>query len=133
VFAPDTPNDRWESGLHGIPDRFGRLNELDRFDAQFFDVHPKQAQKMDPQLRMLLEVSFESLRDAGLNPFELKGSDTGVFVGAHAAESQGQYVNHLARITGYENSGCSLNMLSNRLSFFYDFHGPSQTLDTACT
>jgi fatty acid synthase len=53
-------------GLHGIPKRCGKLKDLSKFDASFFGVHPKQANTMDPQLRMLLEVAYEAIVDAGV-------------------------------------------------------------------
>lgn len=61
-----TENDRrWEPGYYDLPRRHGKLKEIRKFDAAAFGVHPKQASHMDPQLRMLLEVSFEALCDAG--------------------------------------------------------------------
>ena len=54
------------SGLHGLPIRSGKLKDISKFDAAFFGVHPKQANCMDPQLRMLLEVTYEALVDAGV-------------------------------------------------------------------
>jgi len=54
------------SGLNGLPTRSGKLKDLSKFDATFFGVHPKQANSMDPQLRMLLEVTYEAIVDAGV-------------------------------------------------------------------
>jgi len=54
-------------GLYGLPKRSGKLKDLSKFDASFFGVHPKQANGMDPQLRMLLEVTYEALLDSGEN------------------------------------------------------------------
>ena len=54
------------TGMLGLPKRSGKLKDLSKFDAAFFGVHPKQANTMDPQLRMLLEVTYEALIDAGL-------------------------------------------------------------------
>ena len=56
---------RWTPGLHGLPTRNGKLKDISHFDAQFFSVHAKQANKMDPQLRILLELTYEALIDAG--------------------------------------------------------------------
>lgn len=56
---------RWKAGLYGLPRRSGKLKDLSRFDASFFGVHPKQAHTMDPQLRLLLEVTYEAIVDAG--------------------------------------------------------------------
>ena len=58
-------NRRWPPGLHGLPTRSGKLKDLSKFDASFFGVHPKQANNMDPQLRILLEVAYEAIVDAG--------------------------------------------------------------------
>ncbi len=124
---------RWPSGSFGIPERFGKINTVDKFDAAFFGVHGKQADKMDPQLRLLLEVSYEAFIDAGIDPQDIKGSNTGVFTGACGSDMLSISGNNIESITGYENSGCSLSMFSNRLSFYYDFHGPSHTIDTACS
>ena len=59
-------NQRWPSGLSGVPDSRGTLEGIDKFDAQFFSVHGKQANAMDPELRLLLEVAFEAVLDSGL-------------------------------------------------------------------
>ncbi|CAG7826501.1 unnamed protein product [Allacma fusca] len=67
---------RWSPGLHGLPARSGKLKELDKFDATFFGVHAKQANFMDPQLRMLLELTYEAILDAGVNPTTIRGSRT---------------------------------------------------------
>lgn len=56
---------RWKAGLYGLPRRMGKLKDLSRFDASFFGVHSKQANTMDPQLRMLLEVTYEAIVDGG--------------------------------------------------------------------
>ncbi|VAW64320.1 Malonyl CoA-acyl carrier protein transacylase [hydrothermal vent metagenome] len=124
---------RWPAGSFGIPGRFGKIKAVEDFDASFFGVHGKQADKMDPQLRLLLEVSYEAFIDAGIDPVSIKGSNTGVFIGACLSDMMGINGSNIESITGYENTGCSLSMFSNRLSFHYDFHGPSHTLDTACS
>ena len=124
---------RFPAGYGGLPRRFGKIKDPTRFDAAFFGVHAKQAEKMDPQLRMLLEVSFEAFLDAGIVPGELRGSNAGVFIGACFSDANAIYGSAPEDLTGYENTGCSMAMFANRLSFFYDFHGPSQTIDTACS
>lgn len=78
---------RWPSGLHGLPTRTGKIKDLASFDATFFGVHAKQAHVMDPQLRMLLELTYEAIVDAGFNPNDVRGSKTGVFVGVSSSES----------------------------------------------
>lgn len=66
LFIPDLfPYLYLSSGLYGLPRRNGKLKEIDRFDAAFFGVHPKQAHTMDPQLRLMLEISYEAIVDGG--------------------------------------------------------------------
>ncbi|KRX40198.1 Fatty acid synthase [Trichinella murrelli] len=124
---------RWQPGLFGLPRRHGKLKNLTKFDATFFGVHPKQANNMDPQLRMLLEVTYEALLDAGINPMKLRGSRTGVFVGCSGSETAAYLTRDAETVTGYSLTGCVRSMFANRLSYFFDFRGPSFAVDTACS
>ena len=124
---------RWPEGQYGLPTRNGKLKEVDRFDAAFFNVHPKQAHNMDPQLRLLLEVTYESICDAGVNPTKLRGTKTGVFIGASGSDAQNAFSSDPQTLEGYSMTGCATSMFANRLSFFFDFKGPSYTVDTACS
>lgn len=121
---------RWPRGILGLPDRMGKIQDLSKFDAQFFGVHPKQAQVMDPQLRLLLETSYEAIFDAGYDPATLRGRKIGVFIGCCLSETIGGLVTE--ETSGYAMLGCSLSMFANRISYSFDFHGPSETVDTAC-
>jgi fatty acid synthase len=125
---------RWKEKIEGVPERFGKIKQsLDVFDNKFFTVHGKQAEKMDPQLRLLLEVSYEALVDAGISLAEISGTRAGVYVGACSSDAHRGWFQSRDEITGYEHTGCAMSMLSNRLSFFYDLNGPSETIDTACS
>ncbi|KAK5643465.1 hypothetical protein RI129_007310 [Pyrocoelia pectoralis] len=124
---------RWPTKLHGLPTRTGKLKNLCHFDATFFGVHAKQAHVMDPQLRILLEVTYESLVDAGFNPSELRGSRTGVFIGASESESGIYWKEDPDKVNGYELTGNCRAMFANRLSYTFDFTGPSYALDTGCS
>lgn len=96
-----TENDRrWAPGLFGLPTRHGKLKHLDKFDASFFGVHPKQADLMDPQLRMFLETVHEAIVDAGYNPVDLRGTKTGVFVGVSNSETEEFLQRDVDQITG---------------------------------
>lgn len=124
---------RWQPGIYPTPARFGKLKNIEHFDAQFFVVPARQAQKMDPQLRLLLEVSYEAILDAGFSPKALKGQKTGVFVGACYSDAKDNYSYDYEKMTGYENIGCAGSMFANRLSYSFDFRGPSIMIDTACS
>nr|P12276.5 RecName: Full=Fatty acid synthase; Includes: RecName: Full=[Acyl-carrier-protein] S-acetyltransferase; Includes: RecName: Full=[Acyl-carrier-protein] S-malonyltransferase; Includes: RecName: Full=3-oxoacyl-[acyl-carrier-protein] synthase; Includes: RecName: Full=3-oxoacyl-[acyl-carrier-protein] reductase; Includes: RecName: Full=3-hydroxyacyl-[acyl-carrier-protein] dehydratase; Includes: RecName: Full=Enoyl-[acyl-carrier-protein] reductase; Includes: RecName: Full=Acyl-[acyl-carrier-protein] hyd len=124
---------RWKPGIYGLPKRNGKLKDIKKFDASFFGVHPKQAHTMDPQLRLLLEVSYEAILDGGINPTALRGTDTGVWVGASGSEALEALSQDPEELLGYSMTGCQRAMLANRISYFYDFTGPSLTIDTACS
>lgn len=127
------PVSRGEWPRGGGIERGGFLSDGECFDAQFFRISPREAEVTDPQQRLLLEVSWACFEDAGILPAALRGTDTGVFVGA----SNSDYA-HLLQDAGTEVEahfavGNSLAVLANRLSYFYDFNGPSLLIDTACS
>ncbi|XP_014215720.1 fatty acid synthase [Copidosoma floridanum] len=124
---------RWPPGLYGLPTRSGKLKDLASFDATFFGVHAKQATVMDPQLRMLLELTHEAILDAGINPAEIRGTKTGVYIGVSDSESDEFWTEDPDKINGYGLTGCCRAMFPNRLSYTFDFSGPSFALDTACS
>lgn len=124
---------RWPAGIYGLPKRTGKLKTVNQFDATFFGVHAKQAHLMDPQLRILLEATYEAIVDAGVNPQEIRGSKTGVFVGVSTSESNDMWTRVPEEINGYGLTGCCRAMFPNRVSFAFDFNGPSYAVDTACS
>ncbi|XP_077868685.1 fatty acid synthase-like [Saccoglossus kowalevskii] len=126
-------NRRWEPGLHGLPRKNGNIKDLSRFDATFFGVHPKQANTMDPQLRIFMELTYEAIVDAGIDPQILRGTNTGVFVGATGSETVDAITSDMETLLGYSMTGCSPAMFANRISYFFDFKGPSYQLNTACS
>ncbi|GGO80882.1 hypothetical protein GCM10011348_18600 [Marinobacterium nitratireducens] len=105
------------------------------FDAEFFNLSPREVEFLDPQQRMLLELSWEALESAGLDPEQMAGSDTGVFVGGFTVDHLLNQLGAGARdtIASHSAAGATLTMLSNRISYAFDFHGPSFSLDTACS
>ncbi|XP_077491712.1 fatty acid synthase-like [Amblyomma americanum] len=122
---------RWPRGLLGVPERMGTIRDLTRFDAQFFSVPPRQADVMDPQLRLLLETTYEAILDAGYDPATLRGRKVGVFVGCYVSDTFAARNSCPDTSDGY-TALCSLqSMLSNRISFCFDFRGPSSSADTA--
>ena len=142
----DVPPDRWSLHRFHDPDRErsgatytrqgGFLKEsIDRFDAMFFGILPREAAHIDPQQRLLLEVTWEALEDAGLVADRLAGTDTGVYIGGFTLDSLITQLSPLNRdiISSHSATGASLVMLSNRISYLFDFRGPSMSIDTACS
>jgi 6-methylsalicylic acid synthase len=109
------------------------LERVDGFDPQFFGISPREAELMDPQQRILLEVAWEALEDAGITPTELAGSDTGVFVGACTHDYGGQMLEDLPAIDAYSGIGAAGCAVANRISHSFDLRGPSLAVDTACS
>jgi fatty acid synthase, animal type len=124
---------RWPSGLYGLPSRNGTLKDISRFDSEVFGIHAKQVENMDPQSRLLLEVTYEAICDSGVNPTEIRGSRTGVFIGASGSDALQAFSNKPETLSGYSMTGCASSMLANRISYCFDFKGPSFVVDTACS
>ncbi|NWU98405.1 FAS synthase, partial [Upupa epops] len=124
---------RWKPGMYGLPKRNGKLKNISKFDASFFGVHPKQANTMDPQIRLLLEVCYEAVLDGGINPATLRGTDTGVWIGASGSEAIETLTKDPEEVSGYSLIGCQRAMFANRISYTLDLKGPSVTIDTACS
>lgn len=109
----------------------GFLQGIDEFDAAFFGIAPEEAIKIDPQHRLLLEVTWEALENAGLIPANLAGKNAGVFVGL---SSDGEYLNlSIEDPTFNVTLGTLECMLANRISSYFDCRGLSLTINTACS
>ncbi|KAL2864310.1 uncharacterized protein BJX67DRAFT_383970 [Aspergillus lucknowensis] len=110
------------------------LNEDFRvFDAAFFNISPNEADSIDPQQRLLMEVVYDAL-EAGGHPMEsLRGTDTAVFVGTMSVDYNDIVMRDVETTPTYFATGTSRAILSNRISYFFDWHGPSMTIDTACS
>lgn len=88
---------------------------------------------MDPQLRILLEVVYECIIDSGLTVNELSGSKTGVYVGCIHSDNHHNISVDPSGLNGYEMTGNARTMMANRISFSFNFQGPSLAVDTACS
>ncbi|MES1159134.1 MAG: beta-ketoacyl synthase N-terminal-like domain-containing protein, partial [Bacteroidota bacterium] len=139
------PEDRWGKSSFYDPDPLkpgktyaqwgGFIKDISMFDADFFGISPKEASRMDPQQRLLLEVSYQAIEDAGLSLNDLSNSNTGVFVGISTCDYGAIQGNPTERqsINAYTNLGIGMCIAANRLSYQYNFHGPSFAVDTACS
>ncbi|MEV0375615.1 type I polyketide synthase [Streptomyces sp. NPDC050636] len=122
--------------LHGDRDGRGRtvareggfLYDVADFDPGFFGISPREAMVMDPQQRILLEVAWEALERTGIDPAQLRGGDTGVFIGG----GSGDYRPEAGQL-GHAQTAQSASLLSGRVSYTFGLEGPSVSVDTACS
>ncbi|CAM5642464.1 MULTISPECIES: type I polyketide synthase [Streptomyces] len=118
--------------VSGLPDgaaRGGFLDDVAAFDPSFFRISPQHATAMDPQHRLLLEVSWEALERAGFDPLALRGSRTGVFVGIALQD----YRPCDPGAAGHRALGTAPSVASGRIAYHLGLHGPAVTVDTACS
>jgi myxalamid-type polyketide synthase MxaE and MxaD len=111
----------------------GFIEQVDQFDAHFFGISPREAARMDPQQRLLLEVAWEALEDAGQARERLAGTPAGVFIGISNNDYGRIQFNDPHRIDAYAGTGNALSIAANRISYVFDFRGPSIAIDTACS
>ncbi|TVY91566.1 Fusaridione A synthetase [Lachnellula willkommii] len=104
-----------------------------KFDTQFFGIPPTEAESIDPQQRLLMETVYDSLCAAGLPLEQLKGTSTGVYVGLMCDDWSSMIQKDIDALPTYTGTGTARSIMSNRLSYFFDWHGPSMTVDTACS
>jgi len=111
----------------------GFLDQVDEFDPGFFGLSPREAKFMDPQQRLFLEVVWEALERAGYRPAQLAEGRTGVFVGIAASDYGRVAREGGAGLDPHMGSGSVLSMVPNRVSYLFDWKGPSMAVDTACS
>jgi amino acid adenylation domain-containing protein len=130
------PTSRWDveagEGLD-IPPCGGFLDEVDRFDADFFGIAPREAVFVDPQHRLLLEVAWEALEDGGQVPERLAGSPVGVFIGISTSDYAQLQAMRGGPSNGYRITGSAASIAANRISYHFDLRGPSLVIDSACS
>jgi acyl transferase domain-containing protein/acyl carrier protein len=141
----ETPEERWAIGNFFHPRKGasaksatkwgGFVNDIDRFDAEFFGISPREARLMDPQQRMLLEVCWEALEDAGCVPSQWHGRGVGVYVGGFTLDYMLMQLGgaDYRSVEPHTATGSMMTLLANRLSYLFGFNGPSLAVDTACS
>nr|ADH04660.1 TugD [Chondromyces crocatus] len=139
----EVPIERWDADALYDPDadvpgkattrRGGFLDDVDRFDPEFFGISLREAAAMDPQQRLLLETCWEALEHAGIVPERLRNTQTGIFVGLMSYDYLPAAQPTLEALDGYFGTGNTGSVASGRLSYLLGTHGPSMTVDTACS
>ncbi|SBT46860.1 type I polyketide synthase [Micromonospora narathiwatensis] len=139
----EIPDDRWSwyagqspehaEAVAGATRRGSFLTDIAGFDADFFEITPREAALMDPQQRIVLELAWEALEHAGIPPRGLAGSDAGVFMGVGTDDYGRRLLEDLPRVEAWTGIGGAYCAVANRVSYVLDLHGPSMTVDTACS
>lgn len=111
----------------------GFIGHYDSFDYNFFGISQSEAELMDPQQRIFLESAWRAIEDAGYNPKSLSGSRTGVYVGVSSFDFLDLLISSNVESSAYLTTGSAHTFIANRVSYFLDFHGPSEVIDTACS
>ncbi len=121
--APDKMNTKWG----------GFMKNIDLFDAGFFAISPREAEQMDPQQRIMLEQTQVLFESAGYAAESLKGKDIGVFLGISHSNYSDLMSHQTTERNIYSATGSALSIAANRVSYAFDFQGPSVSVDTACS
>ena len=139
----EVPADRWDHTLFKHPNRkapgrsytfaAGTLGNIRGFDAAFFGISAREADMMDPQQRMLLEMGWEALESGGQIPGHLVGRNCAVYIGISSTEYGSSQQGNGDGINAYTMLGSTLSIAANRLSYQFDLRGPSMAVDTACS
>jgi acyl transferase domain-containing protein/NADPH:quinone reductase-like Zn-dependent oxidoreductase/acyl carrier protein len=139
----EIPDGRWskEYYFHPNPAERGKsytwaagiIDAIDRFDAAFFGVSPREAEQIDPQQRLLLELAWEALEDAGIPAAKAAGTGAGVYIGASSGDYGDIRTGDPAGGDAYFMTGVTASILANRVSYVFDLHGTSLSVDTACS
>ena len=111
----------------------GFIPDPDKFDPLFFDISPREAELMDPQQRLFLQTVWHTLEDAGYKKSDFAGTKTGLFAGVAANDYANLLAIHGVAVEAYSSTGNAHSVLANRVSYFFDLHGPSEAIDTACS
>jgi acyl transferase domain-containing protein len=134
---------RWSTRFFYHPDRnepgksytwaAGLISGIDLFEPSFFGISPREAAQMDPQQRVLLELTWHAFEDAGIPTGKISGSNTGVYIGASTTDYSDLRLADPASTDSYFMTGNTLSVIANRISYIFDLRGPSLTIDTACS
>lgn len=142
TFISEIPGERWDWKKYEAYEENDRrikvskwggfINDVDAFDSDFFNMSNIEVQAMDPQQRIMLELTWSCLEDAGICPSSISGKKVGVFTSAFNFDFK-ELIENKNIVEAHHSTGTSASIISNRVSFYYNLKGPSMEIDTACS
>ncbi|XP_071628686.1 fatty acid synthase-like isoform X1 [Temnothorax longispinosus] len=123
---------RWNNS-YNIPHQIGKVNNIEKFDSEFFNIPTTEAHIMDPMTRMLLEHTYEAIIDAGVNPKELRGTKTSVLTAISQSETRAYFSFKSSELARLPMTGCNVSFVANTISYWLGITGQSHNIDTACS
>ncbi|MBD2103367.1 type I polyketide synthase [Leptolyngbya sp. FACHB-261] len=139
----EVPKERWDIDAYydpapGTPGKMstrwgGFIERVDQFEPSFFGISPREVERMDPQQRLVLEVAWEALENAGLAPDKIAGTPAGVFMAIGNYDYCRLLTQDLNLVNAYDGTGNTLCIAANRLSYILNLRGPSVVIETACS
>ncbi len=140
--STEVPTERWSLSkyYHAAPQTAGKINtrygsfinDIDLFDADFFNISAREAEQMDPQQRLLLETSWQTFERTGIDPKTLRNSRTGVYIGCMTQEYS-ELIKDESAIDVHTGTGNAPSIIAGRLAYYYGLQGPAMVVDTACS
>jgi acyl transferase domain-containing protein/D-arabinose 1-dehydrogenase-like Zn-dependent alcohol dehydrogenase/acyl carrier protein len=139
----EIPGDRWDwKAFWGDPKTEinksnskwgGFIDNVGHFDAEFFNFSPREAEAMDPQQRIMLEITWACLEDAGIGPSQISGENVGVYIGVFNFDYKELKEKEKCNIEAYHSTGTASAIIANRISHYFNLKGPSIPVDAACS
>lgn len=120
-------------GASNVLDSYLLAEDTRVFDAQFFSISASEAEAIDPQQRLLMETVYEALEASGASIESLSGSNTAAYVGVMCDDFSSIVYGDTENVPTYAATGSARSIISNRISYYFNWHGPSMTIDTACS
>ena len=122
---------RWDPEQYSY--KAGFIDDIDLFDANFFNISPREAESLDPQQRLLLETTWHALERGGIDPKSIKNTETGVFIGISQSEYGQLLIEEQTERSFYQVTGNALNVAAGRIAYTFGLQGPTMAIDTACS
>lgn len=129
----EVPDGRWKDAPADLKAWGGFIERPNAFDNKIFDIYENESKYLDPQQRKVLETAWLAIEHSGYSPQDVMGTNTGVYIGISTNDYSLAKVSDSSSVDVYDGIGGAHSIAANRVSYFFNFHGPSWAVDTACS